>query len=167
MTPLSLFSAAALIGAASLGLFFGMAKTVLHMPYAVLLYPAALYVIGLRSPSPFRLGCCAGVPGASACLYWIAVAAHKYGGFPWMLAAPCSILLGLYVSLWGGLFAYGVSRMRALPVWRRVAAAGLLWWRRQGYSGGSSNGRAAGSARAFRGLRCPPGWRHGLSCSSL
>lgn len=128
MTPLSLCSAAALIGAASLGLFFGMANTVLHMPYAVLLYPAALYVIGLRSPSPFRLGCCAGVPGASACLYWIAVAAHKYGGFPWMLAAPCSILLGLYVSLWGGLFAYGVSRMRALPVWRRVAAAGLLWW---------------------------------------
>ena len=128
MTPLSLYSAAALTGAASLGLFFGMANTVLHMPYAVLLYPAALYVIGLRSPSPFRLGCCAGVPGASACLYWIAVAAHKYGGFPWMLAAPCSILLGLYVSLWGGLFAYGVSRMRALPVWRRVAAAGLLWW---------------------------------------
>ena len=118
----------ALMCAASCGLYFGTANTVLHLPYAILLYPAALYVIALRSSSPFRFGWCAGAPGAAACLYWIAVAAHKYGGFPWLLAAPCSILLGLYVSLWGGLFAYGVSRMRALPVWRRVAAAGLLWW---------------------------------------
>ena len=127
MTYLSALSSAALACAASLGLFFGTANTLLHIPYAILLYPAALYVMALRSRSPFRLGWMAGTPGAAACLYWIAVAAHKYGGFPWLLAAPCSILLGMYVSLWGGLFAWCVARMDALPRWRRVTAAGLLW----------------------------------------
>ena len=92
MTYLSALSSAALACAASLGLFFGTTNTLLHIPYAILLSPAALYAIALRSRSPFRLGWMAGTPGAAACLYWIAVAAHKYGGFPWLLAAPCSIL---------------------------------------------------------------------------
>jgi len=127
MTARSPWSFAALMAVASLGLFFGTANTVLHVPYAILLYPAALYIIALRSSSPFRTGWSVGLPGASACLYWIAVAAHKYGGFPWVLAAPCSILLGLYVSLWGGLFAWTVARMHDFPAWRRVMAAGLLW----------------------------------------
>ena len=127
MTPLSGFSAVLLVAAASCGLFFGTANTLMHVPYAVLLYPAALYVIGLRSSTPFRLGWCAGLPGAASCLYWIAVAAHNYGGFPWVLAAPCSILLGMYVSFWGGLFAWIVARMEGFSLWRRVAASGLLW----------------------------------------
>ena len=127
MTPLSSFFSAVLIGAASCGLFFGTANTLGHIPYAILLYPAALYVIALRSTMPFRLGWAAGLPGAAACLYWIAVAAHKYGGFPWILAAPCSILLGMYVSLWGGFFAWGLSRMRGFSLMRRTLAAGLLW----------------------------------------
>lgn len=127
MTVLSRCSCVALVCVASLGLFFGTANTLLHIPYAILLYPAALYVLALRSSSPFRLGWSAGVPGAAACLYWIAVAAHKYGGFPWLLAAPCSILLGMYVAFWGGLFAWAVSRMKDMPVWRRICSAGLLW----------------------------------------
>ena len=124
---LSRLSCAVLLCVASLGLFFGTANTVLHIPYAILLYPAALYALALRSLSPFRLGWCSGVPGAAACLYWIAVAAHKYGGFPWILAAPCSILLGMYVAFWGGLFAWVVSRMKDMLVWRRICSAGLLW----------------------------------------
>ncbi len=127
MTPLSPFSAAVLIGMASAGLFFGTANTLLHIPYAVLLYPAVLYILAARSSSPFRLGWLAGLPGAAACLYWIAVAAHRYGGFPWGLAAPCSILLGMYVSLWGGVFAWAAARMHDFPAWRRGAACGLLW----------------------------------------
>lgn len=127
MTFLSAFSSALLVGVASLGLFFGTANTFCHVPYAILLYPASLYVIALRCTQPFRLGWAAGLPGAAACLYWIAVAAHKYGGFPWLLAVPCSVLLGMYVSLWGGFFAWGVARMRSFAPWRRAVAAGLLW----------------------------------------
>ena len=125
MTPiLSLM----LMAMGSLGLFFGTANNILHVPFAILLYPAALYIAALRSSSPFRLGWLIGVPGAAAALYWIAVAAHLYGGFPWLLAAPCSILLGIYVSLWGGLFSWLVSRQREFGPLRRCAAAGLLWF---------------------------------------
>ncbi|MBQ8172712.1 MAG: apolipoprotein N-acyltransferase, partial [Mailhella sp.] len=111
MMPLSPVSAAVLVCMASAGLFFGTANTFVHIPYAVLLYPAALYILDRRSSAPLRLGWLAGLLGASAGLYWIAVAAHRYGGFPWLLAAPCSILLGMYVSFWGGLFAWTAARL--------------------------------------------------------
>lgn len=126
---MKLFSAASavIVLAASLGLFFGTANPLVHLPLVILLYPAALYAAALRSSSPFRLGWCAGLPGAAAALYWIAVAAHEYGGFPWALAVPCSILLGMYVSLWGGVFAWLTARMRGFASWRRVLAASLFW----------------------------------------
>ncbi|WP_446425245.1 apolipoprotein N-acyltransferase [Mailhella sp.] len=126
---MKLFSAAsaAIVFAASLGLFFGTANTLTHLPLVILFYPAALYAAALRSASPFRLGWCAGLPGAAAALYWIAVAAHEYGCFPWGLAVPCSILLGMYVSLWGGVFAWLTARMRGFASWRRALAASLLW----------------------------------------
>lgn len=113
--------------AASFGLFLGTANPVLHIPGAILFYPASLYVLALYGSHPFRWGWCAGWPGAAAALYWIAVAAHTYGAFPWPLAVPCSVLLGMYVALWGGLFAWGVSTMRHFPLWRRVFGAALLW----------------------------------------
>lgn len=112
----------------TLGLFFGVANDVFHVPFAVLLYPAALFVLAMRSASPFRLGWLTGIPGAALSLFWIAVAAHLYGGFPWLLAAPCSVLLGMYVALWGGIFAWLMAHCRAFPVWRRCLAAGLLWY---------------------------------------
>lgn len=112
---------------ASLSVFFGTPNPFCHLPFVMLGYPACLWVAA-RSGVPFRLGWCAGIPGAAAALYWIAVAAHMYGGFPWILAAPCSILLGMYVALWGGLFAWVVARLEGLPSWRRCVAAGLLWF---------------------------------------
>ena len=155
MTPiLSLM----LMAMGSLGLFFGTANNILHIPFAVLLYPAALYIAALRSSSPFRLGWLIGVPGAAAALYWIAVAAHLYGGFPWLLAAPCSILLGIYVSLWGGLFSWLVSRQREFGPLRRCAAAGILWFLLEWMRGWFGTG--------FSWLTLSSDWRHGRSCSS-
>jgi len=125
---LSRCSYAALMALASCSLFFGTANPLVHIPYAVLAYPAVLYILGTCSSTPFRLGWGAGIPGAAAALYWIAVAAHKYGGFPWALAAPCSILLGMYVALWGGLFAWMMLRLRELAPCRRALSAGLIWF---------------------------------------
>lgn len=116
-----------LCAAASLALFLGTPNPFMHLPLVMLGYPAALYLAS-QGRASFRTGWCAGIPGAAAALYWIAVAAHKYGYFPWALAAPCSILLGMYVALWGGVFAWGVARLGALSVWRRCAAAGVLWF---------------------------------------
>ncbi len=116
-----------LCAAASLSLFLGTPNPFVHLPLIVLGYPAALY-LAAQGGAPFRTGWCAGIPGAAAALYWIAVAAHEYGYFPWALAVPCSMLLGMYVALWGGLFAWGVARLSALSPWRRCAAAGVLWF---------------------------------------
>ncbi len=114
------------LGAAAL--FLGSANPFVHLPLVIVLYPAALYVIGLTDPHPFRRGWWTGLIGAAAGLYWISVAVHDYGGFPWPLAVPCAVLLGMYVGLWGGLFARLAAWLRPLPPWRRCLAAALLWY---------------------------------------
>lgn len=115
-----------LLGAAAL--FFGTANPIMHLPLVIVLYPATLYAIGATSPGAFRRGWWTGLLGASPSLYWIAIAVHDYGEFPWPMAVPCAVLLGMYVGLWGGLFARAVAAMRVLPTWRRCLAAAVLWY---------------------------------------
>ncbi|WP_294447201.1 apolipoprotein N-acyltransferase [uncultured Mailhella sp.] len=123
----SLRTGVVLVAVGSLSVFLGTPNPVVHLPLIILLYPAVL-CLASRTTAPFRMGWCAGIPGAAAALYWIAVAAHMYGGFPWILAAPCSILLGMYVALWGGLFSWLMARTLSLSPWRRCALAGVLWF---------------------------------------
>ncbi len=117
----------ALCLAASAGLFFGTANPLIHIPFAILAYPLSL-CLAARFPSPFRLGWLCGIPGAALSLYWIACAAWHYGGFPWALAVPCSVLLGMYVALWGGLFSWALARFSVLGAGSRAIAAGSLWF---------------------------------------
>ena len=124
---ISLRTCAALTAAGSLAVFLGTPNPAVHVPLLLLVYPAVL-LLASRTAAPFRLGWAAGIPGAAGALYWIAVAAHMYGGFPWLLAAPCSILLGMYVALWGGVFAWIMARLHTLSPVRRAAAAGVLWF---------------------------------------
>ena len=112
----------------AVALFLGTANPLAHIPLLIIIYPAALYILGKRSPAPFTCGWICGALGASACLYWIAVAVHDYGGIPWVLAAPCALLLGTYVGLWGGIFAKGVALSGNLPHWRTCLAAGIFWY---------------------------------------
>lgn len=124
---ISLRTCVLLVAAGSLSVFWGTPNPVMHLPLVMLVYPAVL-LLASHTGAPFRLGWCAGIPGAAAALYWIAVAARMYGSFPWFLAAPCSILLGMYVALWGGIFSWIMARTRALSLWRRCAFAGVLWF---------------------------------------
>ncbi len=117
-----------LIGA--LGLFFGNANPVWHVPFVALTYPACLSLLA-REEYPFRRGWLCGLAGAAAALYWISWAVHDYGGFPWPLAVPCAVLPGAWVGLWGGLFCFCLSRLscaRGFGLLRRALAAGLLWY---------------------------------------
>ena len=57
-----------LLGA--LGMFFGNANPVLHLPLAALLYPACLGLLA-REDFPFRRGWLCGLIGSAAALYWI------------------------------------------------------------------------------------------------
>ena len=116
-----------LIGA--VGLFFGNANPVAHVPFVALAYPACLGLLA-REDHPFRRGWLCGLAGAAAALYWISWAVHDYGGFPWLLAMPCAVLPGAWVGLWGGVFCFCLSRFCPAPgfgLLRRAAAAGLLW----------------------------------------
>lgn len=155
-----------LLGA--VGLWLGMPNPVMQLPLAVLAYPASLFLIGRavaeemsgrttpgrkRCVRAFCQGWLCGLAGASACLYWIAIPVHDIGGLPWLLAAPCALILGAYIGLYGGLFAALVCWL-SLPAqtafstrparsdqsvrsnrsalvcgpWRRALALGLCWY---------------------------------------
>lgn len=114
----------------ALGLFWGNANPVLHVPLAALAYPACLGLLA-REEYPFRRGWICGLAGAAAALYWISWAVHDYGGFPWPLAVPCAVLPGAWVGLWGGLFCFCLSRLscaRGFGLLRRALVAGLIWY---------------------------------------
>ncbi len=115
-----------LLGA--IGLFFGFANPVLHVPFMVLLYPAALYILFLESKHAFRDAWLCGLIGASASMYFIAITVHTYGYFPWALAIPCSLVMGAYIGLWGGVFVFILKKIKGLGPLTRALTAGLLWY---------------------------------------
>ena len=99
------FIPALLIGA--FGLWLGMPNPLVQLPLLALLYPASLHHIGVTASSwrqALRFGWLCGLAGASACLYWIAIPVHDFGGLPWPLAVPCPLFMGAYIGLYGGLF---------------------------------------------------------------
>ena len=113
------------------GLWIGMPNPVASFPAAALLYPASLFLLGTGSTSwkhAFRLGWLCGLAGASACLYWLAIPVHDFGGLPWALAAPCPLLMGAYIGLSRRLFAALAHALRGEPAWRKGVALGLGWY---------------------------------------
>ena len=115
----------------ALGLWLGFPNALLHAPLLVLLYPAALYLLGVEASGKvdaLRRGWISGLAGASAALYWVALPVYEVGGLPWALAAPCALGIGAYVGLYGGLFSFGAYLLRALPPLRRALACALLWY---------------------------------------
>ncbi len=122
----------------SLGLWLGMPNPVLQLPLLVLLYPASLYCIGTRAADwkqALRAGWICGLAAASACLYWIAIPVHDFGGLPWLLAVPCPLLMGAYVGLYGGLFSVLSHLVRFLSPVRRSLLLGLGWYLLEGFRG--------------------------------
>lgn len=61
----------------------------------------------------FKLGFLAGLVHYATLLYWIAGVMHHYGRLPDILCAVVLMLLVFYLSLYPGLFAMAVSRLRA------------------------------------------------------
>lgn len=113
------------------GLWLGMPNPLLWFPAAALLYPVALLALGISATSwksALRQGWLCGMAGSAACLYWLAIPVHDFGGLPWVLAAPCALLMGAYVGLYGGLFAALAHAFRTEPVWRRCLALGVAWY---------------------------------------
>lgn len=124
-------------GAGALGLWLGMPNPLYQLPVLALLYPAALFALGHGSANwkqALRSGWLCGLVGASACTYWVAIPVHEFGGLPWPLAAPCALLMGAYIGLYGGLFAVltqilcGKGKRHTLIPWQNALALGLGWY---------------------------------------
>jgi apolipoprotein N-acyltransferase len=117
---------------ALLGAWFGHANQVAHIPGVVFFFPAALLWLGLNAATlkrAFRNGWICGSLCYAACLYWLVIPLDVYGGFPFLLALPAPILLGMYLGLYAGMFAAIIFwlRTRRLPSPLLGLGVGLLW----------------------------------------
>ncbi len=120
---------AVILGA--LGLWLGMPNPLVQLPILAVLYPAALYRIGFGVADcgqALRFGWMCGLLGAAACLYWIAIPVHDFGGQDWLLAVCCPLVMGAYVGLYGGVFAAMVQKVRGLPLLRQSIILAIAWY---------------------------------------
>ncbi len=119
----------ALLGAG--GLFLGFCNPVAQFPPLALCAPAAMCLMARLSRTnwnAFHAGWLCAALGQSACLYWLAVPMHDFGGLPWIAAAVCVLALGGYLGLYGGLFCLGYKLIhRHLHPLAASLLAGLLW----------------------------------------
>ncbi len=113
------------------GAWFGHPNPLLHVPPVVLLFPAGLCILAARATGPrqaFTLGWLTGSLAFTACLYWVALPVHNYGFLPWILAAPCPMLLSMVLGLFTGLFTLGLHLTKGRLPWPLQALyAGVLW----------------------------------------
>lgn len=113
------------------GAWFGQANPVAHVPGAILIFPACLAWQAMQAATirqAFTWGWVCGGLCFAACLYWIFIPVHVYGGLPWLLALPCPILVGMYLGLYSGIFSALTHWLgRRLPAFPLAVAAGLLW----------------------------------------
>jgi len=118
-------------GLAVAGAWLGFPNTLLHLPPAVLLFPACLIFLAAQTRRPgraFRVGLLTGGLAFAASLYWVAVPVHDYAYMPWALAAPLPVLLGLALGVYTGVFTMLLSRCEGrLPWLLQALLAGLLW----------------------------------------
>ncbi len=115
----------------SLALFFGSANPIMHFPLVVLFYPAALFLLARKTASgknAFILGWITGTIGASMAMYWLVVPVREYAFFPWILAIPVPICMGMYIGFYGGLFAYFVHKTKNMPEYFQILFTFFLWF---------------------------------------
>jgi len=120
-----------LYGIGAIGLFLGFPNPFVHIPFLVLLYPLALCLLALQASTnsnAFRSGWITGLLGASCSLYWVAIPLHNVGGMPWFLAIPCSIILGIYIGLYGGIFCLAAKALKHHNALVYGIELGFIWY---------------------------------------
>ncbi len=114
-----------------IGAWFGFANPLLQLPLLVLAFPLGLSVLGLRASTPrsaFKSGYLAGLLAYAGCVYWVSIPVHDFGGLPWILAAPCPLLLGAFLGLYPGAFCLAARWARDRLSWPLLALfCGALW----------------------------------------
>lgn len=88
---------------------------------AVALVPLLWSLRGQSGAAAFWLGYLSGLVFYLGLLYWIVYVTHVFGGLPLVLALGVLLLLAGYLSLYRGLWAWGVA-------WAEKRGLGLLWF---------------------------------------
>ncbi|MEW6387511.1 MAG: apolipoprotein N-acyltransferase [Thermodesulfobacteriota bacterium] len=112
-----------LLGAVLSGLLLAAAFPQWHQTYllAVFLIPLLCVLRKKTLLAALRLGMVAGLAYFLVLLYWIYYVCHVFGGLPQALAVGVLVLLALYLSIFRGLWAMGVS-------WGAARGLKALWW---------------------------------------
>lgn len=113
------------------GAWFGFANPLVQLPLLVLAFPFGLSVLGLKADTPrkaFKSGYLTGVLAYASCIYWVSIPVHNFGGVPWILAAPCPLLLGAYLGLYPACFCLAVRFARDRLPWPLLALFGGCSW---------------------------------------
>jgi len=113
------------------GIFLGYANPVYQFPPLALFFPACLAIFARIMPTArgsFYAGWLCASLGSSACLYWLSVPMHDFGGLPWLLTVPPILALGGYLGLYGGLFSLLYRLFREhLPFATALLLVAPLW----------------------------------------
>ena len=120
-------SAGACVG----GLYLGFANPFFHFPPFIFLFFLGLNCIALNSGSyrqVFRNALLASGLAFSACLYWIVVPVHVYGGFPFFLAVFCPLLLGFCIGFIVSLYALFIFTIKDSFSWFWLGVFGGCAW---------------------------------------
>ncbi len=114
---------------AALGLWLAFPNPLGQIPVLGLLFPIGLARLAFAGNKKrvFRLGWLAGLIGNAACLYWVALPPHDFGGLPWIAAVPFPLLLAAYIALYAGFFSLCARAFAPLPLLFRAVALGCLW----------------------------------------
>lgn len=104
------------------------------MPLLTLLFPAALFILGLAAPSrrtAFRSGFLTALPAFASALYWLGIPLHNQGGVPVAATIPFVVALGAYLALFPALFSLLVrlasERISPRSLWLGVLG-GFFWF---------------------------------------
>lgn len=118
-------------GLAAFSVWLAFPNDFWSLPAAVLLWPAALLIIGLRSiawKSAFFTAWLASACGMATSLYWLCMPIAQVGGLPWGLAVLVSLFIPALLALQGGIFAAFIWAMRGRPYWQLALLASLAWY---------------------------------------
>ncbi len=116
---------------ASLGLFFGMANVFYQVPFAALLFPAGLYLLGILSENKKKAmlsGFWCSTFAYILCMYWIYIPVNEFGHLPLYLALPCVFVLSAYMAIYGGVFSLCVKYLERVKPFLQFIMLGLIWY---------------------------------------
>ncbi len=119
----------AVLGA--LSLFLGTANPIIHIPFLVLVYPIALFLLAKEAQSvskAFFYGWFCGFIGTSLGMYWLVVPVNVYGNFPLILSLPVPLLMGAVNAVFAGIMCAFFNKAKPMPESFQVFFAFLTWF---------------------------------------